>query len=94
MAGSYHWQLIFERWADHSLGDGKPTPGKGTVVFRANWVEIVKEGISRVEDEDKYHGHVRSQTLMRPSALRMKCETDTPRGRGHRPHSCSKPWRP
>ena len=33
--------------------------------------------IYRVVDEHKYHGHVHDQTLSRPSALRVKCETDT-----------------
>ena len=46
------------------------------MIFRANWVKILKEGIYRVTDEDKYHGHVPGQTLSSPSALRMKCETD------------------
>ena len=44
-----------------------------------NWVKIVKEGIYRVVDEDKSHAHVPGQTLSRPSALRVKCETDTQR---------------
>ena len=46
------------------------------MIFRANGVKMVKEGIYRVVDEDKYHGQVRGQTLSRASALRVKCETD------------------
>ena len=46
------------------------------MIFRANWVKIRKEGIYRVMDEHKYLGHVPAQTLSRPSALRVKCETD------------------
>ena len=57
-------------------------------------------------DKDKYHGHVPDQTLLRPNALRVKCEPDTRRnhlkacqllswnGRGRRPRSCGKPWQP
>ena len=81
MAGTCHWQLIFERWADHRLGDVKPSPQKDIVIFRANYVKILKEGIYQVADEDKYHGHVPSQTLLRPSALCVKCETDMQRNR-------------
>ena len=58
VAGSCHWQLIFELWADHGLGDVKPTPRKDTMMFWANWVKIEKEGIYRAVDEDKYRGHV------------------------------------
>ena len=36
VAGSCHWQLIFERWANHCLGDVKPTPRKNIVILRAN----------------------------------------------------------
>ena len=36
------------------VGNVKPTPRKDTVIFRANWVKILKEGIYRVMDEDKY----------------------------------------
>ena len=75
VAGRCHWQLIFEHWADHRLGGVKPTPRKETVIFWANWVKILKEGIYRVMDEDKYHGHVPCHTLSRPSALCVKCET-------------------
>ena len=35
-AGSCHWHLIFERWADHGLGE---------VLFRANWTRILRDGI-------------------------------------------------
>ena len=55
----------------------KPTPRKDSVIFRANRVKNLKHGIYRVADEDKDHGHVPGQTLSRPSALRVKCETDT-----------------
>ena len=48
-------------------------------MFQANWVKILKEGIYRVMGEDKYHGHIPGQTLSRPSALRVKCETDMQR---------------
>ena len=76
MAGSCHWQLIFERRDDHRLRHVKPTSWKDSVIFRANWVRILQQGIYRGMDEDKYHGHVPGQTLLRPSALRVKCETD------------------
>ena len=85
MAGSCHWQLVFERWADHRLGDAKPTPRKHTVVFRAYWVKILKEGIYRVMDEDKYHGHIPGPTLSRPSAL---CDRDMQRDTGVRVSPC------
>ena len=68
---------VEEGGTDHRLGNGKPTPRKDTVIFRANWVKIPKEGIYRVVEEDKYHGHVPAQNLLRPSALRVKCEMDT-----------------
>ena len=57
-AGSCHWHVIFERWADHGLGEVRATPGKDTVLFRANWTRILRDGIYVVEDEDKYHGFV------------------------------------
>ena len=57
----------------------KPTPRKDIVIFRANWVEVLNEGMYRVMGEDKYHGHVPGQTLSRPSALRVKCATDMQR---------------
>ena len=79
VADSCHWRLIFERWANHRRGDVKPTPRKDTLIFRANWVKILKEGIYRVMDEDKYHGHVPGQTPSRPSGLCVKCETDMQR---------------
>ena len=47
------------------------------MIFRANRVKIVKEGIYQVADEDKYHGHVSGLALSRRSALRVQCETDT-----------------
>ena len=46
------------------------------MIFRANWVKILKEGIYRVTDEDKYHGHIPGKTLSRPSALRVKSGMD------------------
>ena len=49
------------------------------MIFRATWVKILKEGIYRVADEDKHHGHVRGYTLSRPSALYVKGEKDTRR---------------
>ena len=52
----------------------KPTSRKETVIFPANEVKIV--GFA---DEDKYQGHVPSQTLSHPSALCGKCEMDTQR---------------
>ena len=36
-AGSCHWHLIFERWADHGLGEVRATPRKDNVLFQANW---------------------------------------------------------
>ena len=33
-AGGNQWQLIFERWGDHRMGDVKRTPRKDTEVFR------------------------------------------------------------
>ena len=84
----------------------KPAPRKDTVIFRVNWVKIPKEGIYRVMDEDKYHGHVPGQTLSRPTpALRVKCETDMHdhlnavrdvlvEWRGRRLRSCGRPLRP
>ena len=79
MAGSCRWQLIFERSADHRRGDVKPTPKKDTVIFRANWAKILKEESYRVVEKDKYHGDVPGDTLSCPSALRVKCETNTQR---------------
>ena len=73
-AGSCHWHLIFECWADHGLGEVRATPRKDTVIFRANWTRIVRDGVYLVEDEGKYHGFVVGQTLSRPDALRVKCE--------------------
>ena len=55
------------------------------MIFRANSVKIVKEGIYEVADEDKYHIHVPSQALWRPSTLRVKRETDTQRNRFNAP---------
>ena len=78
-AGSCHWHLIFERWADHGLGEVRATPRKDTVLFRANWTRILRDGIYVVEDEGKYHGFVVGQTLSRPGALRVKCEDDAQR---------------
>ena len=78
-AGSCHWHLIFERWADHGLGEVSATPRKDTVIFRANWTRILRDGVYVVEDEGKYHGFVVGQTLSRPSALRVKCEDDAQR---------------
>ena len=79
MAGSCHWQLIFERWAIYRLGNVKPTPRKDIVIFRANWVKILKQRIYWVMDEDKYSFHVPGQPLSHPSALYVKCETDMQR---------------
>ena len=78
-AGSSHWHLIFEQWADHGLGEVRATPRKDTVLFRANWTRILRDGIYVVEDEGKYHGFVVGQTLSRPGALRVKCEDDAQR---------------
>ena len=78
-AGSCHWHLIFERWADHGLGEVRATPRKDTVIFRANWTRILRDGVYVVEDEGKYHGFVVGQTLSRPGALRVKCEDDAQR---------------
>ena len=78
-AGSCHWHLIFERWADHGLGEVRAIPRKDTVLFRANWTRILRDGIYVVEDEGKYHGFVVGQTLSRPGALRVKCEDDAQR---------------
>ena len=78
-AGSCHWHLIFERWADHGLGEVGATPRKDTVLFRANWTRILRDGIYVVEDKGKYHGFVVGQTLSRPGALRVKCEDDAQR---------------
>ena len=78
-AGSCHWHLIFERWADHGLGEVRATPHKDTVLFRANWTGILRNGIYVVEDEGKYHGFFVGQTLSRPGALRVKCEDDAQR---------------
>ena len=78
-AGSCHWHLIFERWADHGLGEVRATPRKDTVPFGANWTRILHDGIYVVEDEGKYHGCVVGQTLSRPGALRVKCEDDAQR---------------
>ena len=55
-AGSCHWHLILERWADHGLGEVRATPRKDTVLFRANWTRILRNGIYVVKDEGKYHG--------------------------------------
>ena len=62
-AGSCHWHLIFERWADHGLGEVRATPRKDTVLFRANWTRILRDGIYVVEDESIYHGFVVGQML-------------------------------
>ena len=78
-AGSCHLHLIFERWADHGLGEVRAKPPKDTVLFRANWTRILRDGIYVVEDEGKYHGFVVGQTLSRPGALRVKCEDDAQR---------------
>ena len=78
-AGSCHWHLIFERWADHGLGEVRATPRKDTVLFRANWTRILRDGIFVVEDEGKYHGFVVGQSLSRPAALRVRCEDDAQR---------------
>ena len=77
-AGSCHWHLIVERWADQCLGEGRATPRKDTVIFRANWTRILRNGVYVVEDEGKYHGFVVGQTLSRPGALRVKCEDEAP----------------
>ena len=78
-AGSCHWHLIFERWADHGLGEVRGTPHKDTVLFRANSTRILRDGIYVVQDEGKYHGFVVGQTLSQPGALRVKCEDDAQR---------------
>ena len=78
-AGSCHWHLIFERWADHGLGEVRATPRQDTVLFRANWTRILRDGVYVVEDEGKYHGFVVGQALSRPGALRVKCEDNTQR---------------
>ena len=52
-AGSCHRHLIFERWADHGLGEVRATPRKDTVIFRANWTQILRGGVYVVEDEGK-----------------------------------------
>ena len=78
-AGSCHWHLIFEHWADHGLGEVRATPRKDTVIFRANWTGILRDGVYRVEDEGKYHGFVVGQTLSRLGALRVQCEDDAQR---------------
>ena len=78
-AGSCHWHLILERWADHGLGKVRATPRKDTVLFRANWTRILRDGIYVVEDEGKYHGFVVGQTLSRLGALRVKGEDDAQR---------------
>ena len=78
-AGSCHWHLIFERWADHGLGEVRATPRKDTVLFRANWTRILRDGIYVVEDEGTYNGFVVGQTLSRRGALRVKCEDDAQR---------------
>ena len=46
----------------------RATPRKDTVLFRANWTRILRDGIYVVEDEGKYHGFVVGQTLSRPDA--------------------------
>ena len=51
-------------------------PRKDTVIFRANWNRILRDGVYLVDDEGKYHGFVVGQTLSRPGALRVKCEDD------------------
>ena len=43
--------LIFERWADHGLGEVRATPPKDTVLFRANWTRILRDSIYVVEDK-------------------------------------------
>ena len=78
-AGTCHWHLIFQRWADHGLGEVRATPRKNTVLFRANGTRILRDSIYVVEDEGKYHGFVVGQTLSRPGALRVKCEDDAQR---------------
>ena len=78
-AGSCHWHLISERWADHGLGEVRATPRKDTILFRANWTRILRDGVYVVEDEGKYHGFVVGQTLSRPGALRVKCEDNAQR---------------
>ena len=78
-AGSCHWRLNFERWADHGLGEVRATPRKDTALFRANWTRILRDRVYVVEDEGKYHGLVVGQTLSRPGALRVKCEDDAQR---------------
>ena len=78
-AGSFHWHLILERWADHGLGEVRATPRKDTGLFRANWTRILRDGIYVVEDEGKYHGFVVGQTLSWLGALRVKCEDDAQR---------------
>ena len=78
-AGSCHWHLIFERWANHGLGEVRATPRKDTVIFRANWTRILRDGVYLVEDKGKYHGFVVGQTLSQPCALRVKCEDDAQR---------------
>ena len=55
------------------------TPRKDTVIFRANWTRILREGVYVVEDEGKYHGFVVGQMLSRPGAVRVKCEDDAQR---------------
>ena len=60
-AGSCHWHLIFEHWADHGLGEVRATPRKDTVLFRANWPRILRDGIYVIEGEGKYHGFVVGQ---------------------------------
>ena len=57
----------------------RATPRKDTVIFRANWTRILRDGVYVVEDEGKYHGFVVGQTLSRPGALRVKCEDDAQR---------------
>ena len=78
-AGSCHWHLILERWADHGLGEVRATPRKDTVIFRANWTRILRDSVYVVEDEGKHHGFVVGQTLSRAGALRVKCEDDAER---------------
>ena len=49
---------------------------KDSVIFRANWTRILRDGVYVVGDEGKYHGFVVGQTLSRPEALHVKCEYD------------------
>ena len=106
VAGSCHWQLIFDCWTNHPLGYFNPTPRKGTMIVWANLVKILKERMYRVANKDNYRGHLLGQALSRPRALQVKFWTDTQRNhlnavqgvfverRGHSPRSCGRPWPP